>query len=179
MADLKDRIIRAAKLDVNLYEEVEADKNALGQAMTVVALSSAAAGVGASLQGGIEGIFWGVIAALLGWYVWAYITYIIGTKFFPEPQTEADLGQLLRTTGFSSAPGLIRVLAIVPGLTVIAFLAASIWMLVAMVVAVRQALDYSSTYRAVGVCLLGWVVQALIIVLFFYLLGERTLGVEA
>ena len=177
MADLKNRILRAARLDKSVYEEVEADKNALGQAMTVVALSSAAAGVGAS-QGGLAGIVFGIIASLLGWYVWAYITYIIGTKILPEPQTEADLGQLLRTTGFSSSPGLIRMLGIVPGFTEIVFSAASIWMLVAMVIAVRQALDYGSTFRAVGVCLIGWVVQALIIVLFFYLLSEPTMGVE-
>ena len=176
MADLKDRIIRAAKLDVGLYEEVEADKGALGQAMAVVVLSSLAAGVGAS-QGGLAGIVFGIIAALIGWYAWAYITYIIGTKFLPEPQTEADLGQLLRTTGFSSSPGLIRVLGIVPGLAGVVFLVASIWMLVAMVIAVRQALDYSSIFRAVGVCLIGWVVQVLIIVLLFSILSEATMGV--
>jgi len=178
MADLKNRIMRAAKLDVSLYEEVEADKDALGQAMTVVVLSSLAAGVGAS-QGGLAGIVLGIIAALVGWYAWAYVTYLIGTKLLPEPQTEADLGQLLRTTGFSSAPGLIRVLGIIPGPTGVVFLVASIWMLVAMVIAVRQALDYSNTFRAVGVCLIGWVVQVLIIVLFFYLLGEPTMGIEA
>ncbi len=177
MAALKKRILRAARLDKSVYEEVEADKSALGQAMAVVVLSSVAAGVGAS-QGGLAGIVFGIIASLLGWYVWAYITYIIGTKILPEPQTEADLGQLLRTTGFSSSPGLIRMLGIVPGFTEIVFSAASIWMLVAMVIAVRQALDYGSTFRAVGVCLIGWVVQALIIVLFFYLLSEPTMGVE-
>ncbi len=171
-------MIRAAKLDVNLYEEVEADKDALGQAMTVVILSSVAAGIGTSLHGEIGGVVLGVVATLIGWYVWAYITYIIGTKFLPEPQTEADLGQLLRTTGFSSSPGLIRVLGIVPGLTGVVFLVASLWMLATMVIAVRQALDYSSTFRAVGVCLLGWVIQALIIVLLFYMLGDPSIGVE-
>lgn len=178
MAGLRDRMIRAAKLDANLYEEVEADKDALGQAMTVVILSSVAAGIGTSLHGEIGGVVLGVVATLIGWYVWAYITYIIGTKFLPEPQTEADLGQLLRTTGFSSSPGLIRVLGIVPGLTGVVFLVASLWMLATMVIAVRQALDYSSTFRAVGVCLIGWVVQALIIVLLFYMLGEPTMGVK-
>ncbi|TAK07512.1 hypothetical protein EPO44_03900 [bacterium] len=178
MASLKDRIIRAAKLDVNLYVEVEADKEASGQAMAVVILSSVAAGIGTSLHGEVGGVVLGVVATLIGWYVWAYITYIIGTKFLPEPQTEADLGQLLRTTGFSSSPGLIRVLGIVPGLTGIIFSVASVWMLVTMVIAVKQALDYTSTFRAVGVCLIGWVVQALIIVLLFYMLGEPTMGVE-
>ena len=113
----------------------------------------------------------GTIAALMGWYIWAYLTYFIGTKFLPEPQTQADLGELLRTIGFSSSPGLIRVLGIIPGLGGIVFLAASIWMLVAMVIAVRQALDYKSTLRAVGVCAIGWVIQMLILVALFSILG--------
>ncbi len=171
MTDFKGRIIRAAKLDVNLYEEVEADKSALGQAMGVVVLSSLAAGVGSLSMGGLGGILSGTIAALIGWYVWAYLTYFIGTRFLPEPQTEATHSELLRTIGFSSAPGLIRILGIIPGLAKIVFLIASIWMLVAMVIAVRQALDYKSTLQAVGVCVIGWIVQMLIFVLLFSVLG--------
>ena len=81
-----DRIIRAAKLDVHLYEEVETDKESLGQAMGVVVLPSIAAGVGSIGQVGIKGIFIGAITALVAWYVWAYITYFVGTKILPEPQ---------------------------------------------------------------------------------------------
>ncbi len=171
MTSFKGRIIRAAKLDVHLYEEVEADTGAMGQAMGVVVLSSIAAGVGSIGRGGFGGILMGTIAALIGWYVWAYLTYFIGTKFLPGPQTKADLGELLRTIGFSSSPGLIRVLGIIPGLGGVVFLAASIWMLVAMVIAVRQALDYNSTLRAVGVCVIGWIIQALIFVLLFSISG--------
>ena len=166
-----DRIIRAAKLDVNLYEEVEADKGALGQAMGVVVLSSIAAGVGSIGQVGVKGIFIGAIIALIAWYVWAYITYFIGVKILPEPQTKADHGELLRTIGFSSSPGLIRILAIIPGLAGIIFIVTSIWMLVAMVIAVRQALDYQSTLRAVAVCIIGWVIQAIILLILFSILG--------
>ncbi len=171
MTNFQDRIIRAAKLDVNLYEEVEADKGAMFQAMAVVVLSSIAAGVGSVGSLGFGGILMGMIAALIGWYIWAYLTYIIGTKLLPEPQTKADHGELLRTIGFSSSPGLIRVLGIIPGVGSVIFLAASIWMLVAMVIAVRQALDYKSTPRAVGVCLIGWIIQTLIFVLLFSVLG--------
>ncbi|MCD6570722.1 MAG: YIP1 family protein [Deltaproteobacteria bacterium] len=163
MSDFKDRIIRAAKLDVNLYEEVEADKGALGQATWVVILSSIAAGIGSIGIGGPTGILMAIVTALIGWYVWAFLTYFIGTKLLPEPQTKADYGELLRTIGFSSSPGLIRILGIIPGLRALVFMVASIWMLVAMVIAVRQALDYTSTLRAVGVCLIGWIVQILII----------------
>lgn len=165
------RMLRAAKLDVPFYEEVEADPSAMPQAMGVVVLSSLAAGIGSVANLGLGGILLGTLAALGSWYIWAWLTYFIGTRFLAEPQTEADLGQLLRTTGFSSSPGLIRVLGIIPGLGPIVFALAAIWMLVTMVIAVRQALDYKSTLRAVGVCALGWIVQTLILLLLFALLG--------
>ena len=170
MNDFLNRIIRAAKLDINLYEEVEADKTALGQSMTVVILSSVAAGIGVISKGGISGILIGTITALIGWLIWSYLTYIIGTKILPTSETRADYGELLRTIGFSSSPGIIRILGIIPGLAKIVFLVAGIWMLVAMVIAVRQALDYRSTFRAIGVCIIGWVIQAIVLALFFGLI---------
>ena len=171
MVSLGDRMVRAAKLDVDLYEEVEADTGATGQAMLVVVLSSLAAGIGSTGVGGLTGLLLGTLAALAGWYIWAFLTYFIGTRILPESQTEADVGQLLRTTGFSSSPGLLRIFGIVPGLTGIVFLGCAVWMLVAMVIAVRQALDYRGTGRAIAVCLIGWVVQVVIIVLVMKFLG--------
>ena len=172
MSIFQDRMIRAAKLDVNLYEEVEADKSAMGQAIGVVVLSSVAAGIASISITGISGVVIGTISALISWYVWAFITYIIGTKLLPEPQTSADHGELLRTIGFSSSPGVIRILGIIPGLYGVVSIVASVWMLVAMVIAVRQALDYNSTMRAVGVCLIGWVIQAIFLVLMFSIFGR-------
>ncbi|NQT09842.1 MAG: YIP1 family protein [Desulfobacteraceae bacterium] len=166
-----NRIVRAAKLDVNLYEEVEADKGAMGQAMGVVVLSSIAAGIGTIGTTGVKGIVIGTIIALIAWYAWAYITYFVGAKILPEPQTKTHPGELLRTIGFASSPGLIRVLAIIPGMAGIIFLITSIWMLIAMVIAVKQALDYQSTLRAVGVCIIGWVIQTIIIIILFSVLG--------
>ena len=163
MASLGDRMIRAAKLDRDLYEEVEADTGATRQAMLVVVLSSLAAGIGSTGVGGLTGLLLGTLAALAGWYIWAFLTYFIGTRILPESQTEADVGQLLRTTGFSSSPGLLRILGILPGFTGIVFLGCAVWMLVAMIIAVRQALDYHGTGRAIAVCLIGWVVQVVII----------------
>jgi hypothetical protein len=171
MATFQDRIIRAAKLDVHLYEEVEADKGAMGQAMGVVVLSRIAGGIGTPAGVGLSGILIGTIAALVAWYVWAFLTYLIGTKLLPETQTKADVGELLRTIGFSSSPGMIRVLGIIPFLRGLVFLVAGVWMLVAMIIAVRQALDYQSTLRAVGVCIIGWIVQALILVVVFFIVG--------
>ena len=171
MASIWDRMFRAAKLDAQLYEEVEADTDATMQAMTVVVLAAIAAGVGSLGSGSATAIVTGTIVSLVGWLVWAFLTYFIGTRLLPEPQTSADYGELLRTIGFASAPGVIRALGIVPGLGAPLFLIGGIWMLVAMVIAVRQALDYTSTLRAVGVCVIGWLVQVVIIILAAPLLG--------
>jgi hypothetical protein len=169
----RDRVWRAAKLDNQLYEEVEADRGALGQAMLVVVLSSVAAGLGGVTDAGLVGLLVGTVAALAGAYIWAWLVYLIGTRWFPEPQTQADAGELLRTIGFSSAPGLIRILGVVPGLAILVNVVASIWMLIAMVIAVRTALDYRSTWRAIGVCVIGWFIQTVALVVLFALIGRE------
>jgi hypothetical protein len=161
-------MIRAARLDASLYEEVEADAKATPQAMLVVVLSSVAMGVGSYSEVGVGGLFGGTIVALAGWFLWALITYWIGTSLLPEAQTQADLGQLLRTTGFTSSPGLLRVFGIVPDLWRVVIVLTALWMLVAMVIAVRQALDYRSTLRAFGVCAIGWTIKW---VTLFFLYG--------
>ena len=171
MASIQDRMIRAAKLDTRLYKEVEADREATGQAMAVVVLSALAAGIGSLGSGTLLGLVGGTILALVGWVIWALLPYYIGTRLLPEPQTKADYGELLRTIGFASAPGIIRVLGVGPGLGVLVFLVAGLWLLVAMVIAVREALDYTSTPRAVGVCLIGWLVQVLVFALAAQLFG--------
>ncbi|MFN8624737.1 MAG: hypothetical protein U0587_01950 [Candidatus Binatia bacterium] len=171
MNRLTDRMIRAARLDVGVYEEVEADPNAMTEAMATVVLSSLAAGVAGIAITGIGGLVLQTVGALIGWFVWAYLTYLIGTRLLPEPQTTADFGELLRTLGFASAPGVIRVAGVIPGLLHLSFFLAGVWMLIAMVIAVRQALDYTSTLRAVGVCLIGFVVQTIILAVVFMAAG--------
>jgi len=166
MSTFVERMIGAASLDVHTYEEVEADATATTQAMGVVVLSSIAQGIAGLTQGGGGyGFVTGAMGALIGWFIWAFLVYIIGTKILPEPQTRSDLGELLRTTGFSASPGLLRVLGVIPLLGGVIMFAVSIWMLFAMIIAVRQALDYKSTGRAVGVCLIGWFVFVVIVLM--------------
>ena len=171
MASLTERMLGAAKLDAATYEEVEADASATPQAMLVVVLANLAAGVAALRTVGVGGLLVATLASLIGWYVWAFVTYFVGTRFLPGAKTQADVGQLLRVIGFSASPGLIRVLGIIPGLDLFVSFVASLWMLVAMVVAVRQALDYESTGRAVAVCVIGLLFNLLVLVLMSKLLG--------
>ena len=177
MASFTDRMVGAAKLDVGVYEEVEADTGATGQAMGVVLLSSVAAGIGSVGlgAGGVGGVVGGGIAALIGWGSWAVVTYLIGTRLLAEPQTRADVGELLRTLGSAQSPGLVRILGVIPILGPLVLVVVSIWMLVAMVIAVRQALDYTSTMRASGVCVVGWVLSLAITVVLVLLFG--TVGI--
>ena len=167
--NLFDRIFRAIKIDVELYEEVERDKSATIQAGLVVVLSSMAAGVGA-LQLGASNFLLAPIFSLISWYVWAYIIYFVGVKLFPEKNTKSNHGELLRTIGFSSAPGLIRVFGVTPDLMAVTFIGSAFWMLACMVVAVKSALDYDSLWKAFGVVVVSWLFQAfflfLVLVLF-------------
>jgi hypothetical protein len=156
MSTFGERLVNAAKLDVATYEEVEHDESALPQAMVAVVLASIAAGIGSAEDFGLIELATDSLGALIAWFVWALTVYVIGTKLLPESQTQADLGQLLRTIGFASSPGLLRVFGIVPLVGWLVVLVASVWMLVTMVVAVRQALDFTSTGRAIGVCIVGW-----------------------
>ena len=158
MSTFLHRTVGATLLDRRVYEEVEADRSATGQALIVVVLSSAGGGISAAALGAqtFGDIIVGMIASLVGWVAWAVLTYVIGTHLLPEPQTRADTGELLRTVGFASAPGILRIFAVIPVIGLPLYGLVWIWMLVTTVVAVRQALDYTSTARAVGVCVIGW-----------------------
>jgi hypothetical protein len=167
------RLVGAAALDVAIYEEVEADRTATGQAVVVVILSSLAAGIGSRGFGGasLGTMILMTIGALLGWAAWALVTLQIGGRLMPEPQTRVDMGELLRTIGFANTPGLLRVFGFIPSVSYPAFAIAAIWMLLAMIVAVRQALDYTSTARAVIVCAIGWILSLAISVVMGLLFG--------
>ncbi len=177
MSSFTARVIGAAKLDSSIYEEVEHDSSAMGQAVGVVLLSSVAAGIGSMLYMDLgTALVVGSVAALLGWLIWAFLTWLIGTKLLPEAQTEADIGQLLRTVGFASAPGILRFLGVIPGIGALLVLVCDVWMLAAMVVGVRQALDYTSTWRALGVCIIGWLVLIVLQGAVFAMVGAPGAG---
>jgi hypothetical protein len=171
VAQFVNRILRASKLDTRLYTEVKADTGAMGQALGAVLLASLATGVGNVVHGRLAGLVIGTVVALIGWYVWASLTYVLGAKLLPMPQTTTSHGAFLRTLGFASAPGLLRALGVVPWLAGLSLLIAAVWMLVATVLAVRQALDYTRTLRALAVCVPGWLVYVLLMLLLVLLFG--------
>lgn len=165
MNGFAERIVRAIRLDKTLYEEVEHDKDAIYQSMGVVSLSSVAAGVAALPIYGVAGLFWSIIIAFISWFVWSGIILFVGTKIFPAPTTQSDMGEILRVIGFSSAPGIFRIFGFYEPIQLFLYIACGIWMLMAMVIAVRQALDYLSSARAIWVCISSWLFQVVVFVL--------------
>ena len=157
---LIDRMIRAARLDPQVYEEVEHDRSATGQAMLVVVLGAIAGGIGA-LSGGIAGLVVGVVASLVGWVVYAYIAYWVGTNIFKGPHTEATWGQLLRTLGFANSPRILMVLVVIPVVGIFVGLAVFIWLLFTTVIAIRHALDFD-TWRAIATAVVSLLAQVVI-----------------
>jgi hypothetical protein len=153
-ASIIDRMIRAARLEPQLYEEVEHDQSATGQAILVVVIGAIAAGIGA-LSGGISGLIFGVVLALVGWAVYAFVAYWVGTNIFKGPRTEATWGQLLRTLGFASSPRVLLVLGIIPVVGLLIWIAVFFWTLVTTVIAIRQALDFD-TGRAIATAVVSW-----------------------
>lgn len=151
-----DRMKGAAVLDVRTYEEVEADTTATGQAAGVVLLVAAAQAIGAVGSGG-RGIIAGAVAAIVGWLIWAGITYLIGDKLLGGTAT---WGELLRTLGFAQTPGLLAVLGVIPLLGGLVLFGTAIWMLIAGIIAIRQALDFG-TGKAILTAVLGWLAIAI------------------
>jgi len=148
------RLMGAATLDAGMYEGIEADGKTTTQALMTVLLASLAAGVGAGEWLGARWVTLAAVAAIavITWSAWAMLVFQIGTRMLPGPETRADWGQLLRTTGFASAPGLLLVFGLIPNGRAYVFGIVGLWMFAAMVVGVKHALDYREGGRAIGVC---------------------------
>ena len=164
-----ERVIGAAKLDTRVYEEVEADRTATRQAFAVIAMATIAEIISRTRLG-VGLVLPILLGALIGWLIWGFLIYLVGVYLLPEPATNANIGELLRTVGFAASPGLLNVFAIIPIVGAVIRFVVWIWLIMATVVAVRQALDYKSTGRAVAVCLIaslvGFAVRLILAVTF-------------
>ena len=166
---LINRMMGAARLDVATYEEVEKDQSATTQALIVVVLAAVAGGIGALREDGVSGLIGGIILSIIGWAAFSFFVYIVGTRFFPTGETQADTGQVMRTLGFAYTPQILGITLLIPVLGAIISFIASIWFLVCSIVAIRQSLEMS-TGRAIVtaiVAFIGYIIVAVIIALIF------------
>ena len=178
MASLGQRMVGAMQADAKTFEEIENDPTAMGQAVTVIVIAGVAALIGNIFRSGLTGGLMALIISLIGYAIWAVLVTVIGTKLMPEPTTKADFAETFRTVAFAASPGIFNVLAIIPFLGPLISFVISLWSLVIMVIAVRVALDYTSTGRAIIVCLIGFCIYWAIVfmVLTPLLIGRAMLG---
>ena len=177
---LTDRMVRAARLETGLYNEVEADVSATNQALTVVVITALAGGIGAALgealggraTGVVGGLIGGVVAELLGWLVWSYVMYLVGTRVFHGTATS---GELLRTLGFANSPGVLLILRFVPVLGGLIALIVGIWRIVAGFIAVREALDLDNG-NTVATIVVGIVAYLIVLLIVGVVLATLGLG---
>ena len=170
------RMLGAARLDAATYEDVESDGKAIIQALIIVVVVTIASVVGEMLGGGddfdvVNALVIGIIRGVVSWAIWALITWIVGATILKTEATEADWGQLARCTGFAQTPGILNVFSFVPAVGGLISLAAFVWTFVAMLVAVRQSLDYTSTWRAFFVILIAFIPVGILNVIVYWLTG--------
>ena len=168
------RLIRALLLDINLYEEIENDKSSIYQSMAVVLLASLVAGIYTYKLGGVDGLIIGTVLAFAGWIVMSFLIYIVGTKLFPNTETKTDIWEILRVLGFAGAPGIFLLLALIEQLSSFIWVIILViwgWRLVAMIIAVKQALDFKNTWSAIWVCVIGLIAYLLVYLILLFAYG--------
>ena len=164
----------AALLRSDTYEDVEHDSGATLQAFLIVVLVSISSGIGGMLldeTSALDALIFGVMGGVVSWAVWALTTWIVGSTILKTAATEANWGQLARGTGFAQTPGIFSFLVFLPGIGWLIGLVIFIWKLAAMLIAVRQCLDYTSTWRAFFVVLIAAIPWLIIVAVVGALLG--------
>jgi Yip1 domain len=168
MAQIVDRMIRAAKLDASLFEEISRDESTMGEAVTVVVIVSVASGIGLALTGPL-GLIGGAISSLVSWFLWAWLAFFVGTVMVPDAGTNTDLASVMRVTGYASAPGVLSIFGLIPFFGGLASFIGSLWMLASFIVAIRVVMNFDSNGKAALVCIIGWVVKMVIAMLFLFM----------
>lgn len=178
---LFQRMMRAAMLDRTLYNEVEGDESLTTEAGIVVVLAALAAGIGSFLSlliahatfgWALRGLFGGILSALIGWAIMAFLCYWVGTSFFGG---KATFGELLRTLGYARAPAVLLILNFIPVLGYIVSVVVWVWTLVTLVIAVQESLDVEIG-PAIIVCLIAWAVFFVVSILLGLIFGLGAFG---
>jgi hypothetical protein len=185
MASMIDRMMSAAKLNVDFYNEAERDTSLTQEALLVVVLVSLAGGIGSFIGGlfskevgigmTVLGAVVTVVLGVINYYIWSYVTLFVGTKLF---KGQADAGEMLRTLGYAYTPRLLSLLSFIPCVGPLLALAGAILSLVASVIAIREALDFDTT-KAILTAIIGWVIILVISMVIGAVIGVGGLGIAS
>jgi hypothetical protein len=169
------RMIDAAKLDSSLFEELINDPTTQGQSVWVVAIFAMATGFGLFSRAGALAVNSCLVTTFFAWYFWSFTLYFAGTYLFRDAGKKADRKTVMRVMAFASAPGILRLLGVIPQTSVILFIVTSVWIIAASVMGIKMAFEIPTTGKVLLLCagawLLAFLVQFLLLVTIFSALG--------
>lgn len=168
-------MFRAAKLDGSLFEEIINDPSTYAQSIWVVAILAMATGYGMFGRAGVTAVNSCLVTTFFAWYFWAFSLYFVSTYLFRNSITKTDRKTIIRVVAFASAPGIFRLLGVIPQTSGILFIVTSLWIIAASVVGIKIAFKISHTGLAIFICtstwLLSFIVQGLLLLLVFSVFG--------
>jgi len=179
MASFQQRVAGVLQLQPATFEEIEHDTSAISQAAIVVGAAAIARGLGLFPYLGLWAVrffFTTIVFAFIGWVIGSAVLWAVGTKVMPGKNTQADIQEMMRLTGFAQAPMILSIFRIIPFLGWLITIVGSIWSLVCLVVAVRQGLDYDDTVKAIIVCVIAWVAMIVVMLFVGLIVGGATMG---
>ncbi len=155
------RMFRAIKLDQSFFEEVAAESSLQPHSVWAVAIFAMATSFGFFSAAGGTAVNIALITTMIAWYVWAFSIFYIGSRFFSVEKESADRKTVMRIVAFAAAPGLIRLMGIIPQLAIVVMVVSSVWILIAAVLGLRKVYTQTSTANIAAVTIGAWLAATL------------------
>ena len=187
---LADRMFRAAMLDPLVFDEIKEDRNATTQAVQVViiiavigVISSLVQTLNSTVESAVQSdaittIATSAATAVVGWLLWAFLAYLLGTAVFGGTGSYVEM---LRAIGFAQSPSVISILSVplvfvpVAGAVLggLLGLAAAVWVLIVDVIATRQTLGISTGKATIITVIVSIVMVVSFVAITFALFPEN------
>ena len=106
------------------------------------------------------------LTAILSWFVWAILIFVIGVKLFPEKNTKVSFKKVLTAVGFAHAPGLLRFFAVTPNLMIPIIFLTQFWIFAALIISTKQILNLKSNIKSFGIVFLSFLIIAFLSISF-------------
>ena len=155
-------IYRSIRLDNSLYKDPKTFGDASLYYAGLIIILDGIAGAFAVSSIYKTNIFLTGVTAVLSWLVWAILIFVIGIKIFPDPGTESNFKKVLVTVGLAHAPGLLRFFAVIPDLVIPIVFFTQFWIFAALVIGIREVLNFKSNFKSFGVVLIAFLIIAFI-----------------
>ena len=165
-AEFLNIIFKSIKLDNSLYRD---NKN-FGEASIyfagMIMILDGIAGAVAANTVIKTAVAMSGLTAILTWFIWAILIFVIGVKIFPDKQTKVSFKKVLTGVGFAHAPGLLRFFAITPELMIPIIFLTQFWIFASLIISTREILNLKSNFKSFGIIFLAFLIIAFLSIAF-------------